>query len=343
MQRIPYDTLAEFCSSVFAARGLAAGDAAYVGEMITRTEAFGITTHGLRVMLAVAGRVGEGIDPAAEAKVVAETASTATLDAEGVLGQLAMRRATQLAVAKARDAGVAMVGVRNTSWIGAIAPFLIDVADAGLLAMATVQTSSCKDCAPFGGIDARFSTNPIGLALPTGCEPVVADFSTASYSMGRIATLKRAGEKAPEPIFLDSAGSLSDDPNVMDAGGTVLFAGGRNFGHKGYALSLWCEALTALAGGSANNPDVTGGQSFTLTVIDPDAFAGSEQYLAEMKRFCAHVLSSRPLPGAAPVRLPGARGFSALRQAKAEGVPVTDDVLARIRDLGEANGVTLAL
>ena len=343
VKRIPYDTLAAFCSSVFAARGLSADDARYVGEIVTRTEAFGITTHGLRVMLAVAGRVGETIDPAAEPKVVAETAAAATIDGAGVLGHLAMRRAVQLATAKARDAGVAMVGVRNTSWIGAVGPFLIDVAEGGLLAMATVQTASCKDCAPVGGVDARFSTNPIGLAFPTGGEPVVADFSTASYSMGRIGRMIRAGERAPEPIFLDAAGELSDDPNVMRAGGSVLFTGGRHFGHKGYALSLWCEALTAVCGGSANNPDVAGGQSFTLTVIDPAAFAGADQYLTEMKRFCAHVLSSRPLPGAGPVRLPGHRGFAALRQAKQEGVPLDDDTLAKLKELGEANGVTFAL
>jgi len=343
MRRIAYDKLAEFCSAVFAARGLSAADARYVGDVVTLTEAFGINTHGVAVVLAVAGQVGEKIDPSASPRVVAESAAAATIDGEGVLGQLAMRRAKELAVAKARAGGVGVVGVGRTSWIGAVGPFLIDLAQDGLAALATAQSSACEDCAPVGGIDATFSTNPMALAFPTGGDPVVADFSTASYSMGKIGRLIRAGEKAPEPIFLDKAGAFTDDPRAMDDGGSVLLTGGRNFGHKGYALSLWCEAMTALAGGSANNPDLPQTQSFTLTVIDPAAFAGSDYFVAEMKRFCARVKSSRPRPGADPVRLPGERGFAALRQAREQGVPLEDDTLAKLNALAAANNVAAVL
>ncbi|KKK74082.1 hypothetical protein LCGC14_2887340 [marine sediment metagenome] len=343
MRQVPYTKLADLCSAVFAARGLSTADARYVGEIVTLTEAFGIKTHGVKVVLAVAGQVGEKIDPSAQPKVVAESGATATIDGQGVLGQLAMRLAKELAVAKAREHGAAMVGVRKTSWIGAVGPFLIDIAEAGLLATATAQSSACLDCAPVGGIDATFSTNPMALAFPTGGDPVVADFSTACYSMGKIGQLIRAGKKAPEPVFLDKQGALTDDPNVTDEEGSVLLTGGRNFGHKGYALSLWCEALTALSGGNANNPDLPQTQSFSLTVIDPEAFAGSEYFLAEMKRFVARVKASRPRPGCDPVRLPGERGFAALREAKDSGVPLDDKIVEQLNELASANkvGVTL--
>lgn len=343
MPRIPYEKLADFCSAVFAARGLPAADARYVGDIVTLTEAFGIRTHGVKVVLAMAGQVGGKMDPSARPKVVSESGAAATIDGEGVLGQLAMRLAKELAVRKAREQGVAMVGVRKTSWIGAVGPFLIDIAEAGMLAMATAQSSACEDCAPVGGIDATFSTNPIALAFPTGGDPVVADFSTASYSMGKIGQLVRAGERAPELIFLDKQGALTDDPKVVGDGGNVLFAGGRNFGHKGYALSLWCEALTALSGGNANNPDSPQTQSFALTVIDPEAFAGSDGFVKEMKRFCARVKASRPRPGADPVRLPGERGFAALREAKETGVPLDEEVVEKLNEIGLANHVQVTL
>ncbi|KPK47474.1 MAG: hypothetical protein AMK72_08400 [Planctomycetes bacterium SM23_25] len=343
MPRVPYQKLAEFCSTALAARGLSPADARYVGDVVTLTEAFGIKTHGVTVLLAVAGQLGGKIDPSARPRVVAESGAAATIDAKGVLGQLAMRRAKELAVAKARAHGVAMVGVRNTSWVGALGPFLIDIAEAGMLAMATAQSSACEDCAPIGGIDATFSTNPIALAFPTSGDPVVADFSTAAYSMGRIGQLVRAGRRAPEPAFLDKHGALTDDPAVVGDGGSVLFVGGRNFGHKGYALSLWCEALTALSGGSANNPRSPQAQSFTLTVIDPEAFAGSDGFLKEMKRFCAHVKASRPRPGTDPIRLPGERGFAALREAREKGVPLAEETVRKLNEIGSANNVQAAL
>ncbi len=92
MRLVRYDTLADFCSAVFAARGLAAADARYVGDMVALTEAWGVKTHGVNVVLAIAGHVGETIDPAATPKVVAETGAAATIDGEGVLGHLPQRR-----------------------------------------------------------------------------------------------------------------------------------------------------------------------------------------------------------------------------------------------------------
>lgn len=343
MQLVPFDKLADFCAAVFSARGLAEDDARYVGDMVATTEAFGITTHGVNVVLAVAGQVGEKIDPAAEPKVVAESGAAATIDGEGVLGQLCMRLAKRLAVAKAREHGVAMVAVRKTSWLGAVGPFLIDIAEGGMLAIATAQSSACEDCAPVGGIDATFSTNPIALAIPAEGDPILADFSTAAYSMGKSWRMARAGEKAPEPIFLDKDGVLTDEPGVVDDGGSVLFMGGRNFGHKGYALSLWCEALAVLAGGNANNPELPQTQSFSLTVIDPQALAGSDHFQTEMKRFLARVKASRPRPGADPIRLPGQRGFAALREARRNGVPMDEETVGKLNEIASANGVRLTL
>jgi LDH2 family malate/lactate/ureidoglycolate dehydrogenase len=287
--------------------------------------------------------VGETIDPAAAPKVVAETGAAATIDGEGILGHLAMRLAKSLAVAKAREHGVAMVSVRKTSWIGAVGPFLFDIAEGGMLAIATAQFSACEDCAPVGGIDATFSTNPIALAIPTGGDPILADFSTAVYSMGKIGQMTRDGVRAPEPVFLDKDGALSDEPGVVADGGSLLFVGGRNFGHKGYALSLWCEALTVLSGGNANNPELPQTQSFSLTVIDPEAFAGNDHFLAEMTRFLARVTGSRPRPGSEPVRLPGQRGLAALREAKRNGVPLDEQTIGKLNEIASANDVPLTL
>ena len=103
--------------------------------------------------------------------------------------------------------------------------------------------------------------------------------------MGKVNKLAREGGRAPAPVFVDTEGRLTDDPQAVLDGGSVLFAGGDLSGHKMYALSLWCEALTAMAGGSANHPEREQRQSFNLTVIDPEAFEGMDYYGEEMERF----------------------------------------------------------
>jgi L-lactate dehydrogenase len=119
----------------------------------------------------------------------------------------------------------------------------------------------------------------------------------------------------------------------------MMPAGSDGEGYKGFALSLWNEALTVLSGGSANNPDVVDHQSFALWVIDPAVFSGSDYFLAEMKRFKAYVKSSPSRPGFEEVRLPGERGFSYLSDCRENGIPLTGEKIELLRDLAVRNGL----
>jgi LDH2 family malate/lactate/ureidoglycolate dehydrogenase len=339
MRRIPISTLVEFGTQVLTAKGLPQASASHIAQVIVETEAFGVTTHGLVQLSHLEGQLGDEIDPQAEPLVVKEHAASVLIDGNRACGQLAMKLAREIAATKAWAGGVAMAAVRNSYWIGALGVYLVPLAREGLFAQLWAQTSTCKDCAPVGGIDARFSTNPVALAFPTGGDPMLADFSTAAVAMGKVGRMVRLGEKAEEPIFRDARGNLTNDPAVVRKDGSILFLGGTLLGHKGYALSLWCEALTAMAGGSANNPEAPTRQSFNLTVIEPAAFGGREYYDQEMRRFIAHVKSSRRLPGVEAIRLPGERGFQALRQAQRDGVPVDDAMLNTLLRLAKKHGL----
>jgi len=168
---------------------------------------------------------------------------------------------------------------------------------------------------------------------------MVSDFSSSAISMGKTDALMRAGERVPENLYMDKDGTPTDDPSVMEDGGTMFFTGGERYGYRGYALSLWAEAVAALAGGSANDPERPYRQHFALTVIDPDAFGGAEVYHREMARFLAHLRSSRLRPGFTAIRLPGERAQQAARRAEAEGVPVPDDTLGLLRKVAERHGL----
>jgi L-lactate dehydrogenase len=271
--------------------------------------------------------------------VVKEKGATALIDGHGAFGQLAMRLATDIAVRKAREFGVAMVAVRDSFWLAGLAVYMIPIAEAGFLAQLWVQHSSGKDCAPFGGIEPRFSTNPVAFTFPTPGAPMVSDFSTAVIAMGKVGGMVRRGEKADEPLFIDADGNLTDDPVAMKRGGSMLFTGGERHGYKGYAMSLWSEALTAMAGGRTNDPAAPSRQAFNLTVVDPEAFAGPDAYLAELNGFLARMRACRLRPGFTEIRLPGERGLRALADARRLGVPVDDENLDRLNEIAANNRV----
>jgi len=345
MLRIAMGDLVDFGVRLLVSKGVPEGSARYLSEIAVQAEAFGMTTHGLSQFSYFDRQIGRSIDPSAEPKVVRQTSASALIDGDGTFGQLAMRMAAQLGREKASQCGVALIGVSKTSWIGAVGIFLIPLAREGFLAQVWAQNCACQDCAPIGGVDPRLSTNPVAMAFPTNGDPVVADFSTAAVAMAKVSRLAKSGRRAEAPIFMDSEGNITDDPTVVISadgkrqGGSILFMGGEHQGHKGYAFSLWCEAMTALVGGDCNNADARQRQSFTLTVIEPDAFAGRDYFLKEMKRFVGWVKSSRLRPGWDEIRLPGERGFRLLREAEQKGVPIDRETLEQLNRLAEKNGL----
>jgi L-lactate dehydrogenase len=331
--------LTDFGVEFMTRRGVPAERARYVSRIAVETEAFRQSTHGLAQFASIDAALGKTVDPGREPAVVRRNGASAVLDGTRCLGSLAVKLAREIAVETARAQGVAFVGVRNTQWVGALGMHIVPIAEEGLLCQAWAQSCSCKDCAPFGGIEARFSTNPIAIAFPAPVNPVVADFSTSTMSMGAARVLVDTKTKTATPRFLDKNGVPSGDPSVIDDDGTLMFMGGDTDGHKGYGLSLMNEALTAMAGGSANNPEAESRQSFSLMVLDPDSFAGSDCFAAEIRRFAAHVKSSSARPGWGEVRLPGERGFAALAECGINGVPVDDAKLRMLRKVADRNGI----
>jgi LDH2 family malate/lactate/ureidoglycolate dehydrogenase len=338
MPKVSYDELVSFGRRLLGKLGFADDDARYIAETAALTQAGGVQTHGAVLLSAIESQCGTMIDPKAQPKIVRDLPAMALLDGAGVAGAVCMRQAVELAKAKARKAGAAVVAARNTSWVAALGAWLVPLAREGFVAQLVAQSSKCQDAAPAGGIEACFSTNPMALAWPGDGEPIVADFSTAAMSMGKVNTLAKSGKKSHQPAFLDKDGKLTDDPNVVLGGGAMLPGGGDFDGHKGYALAFWIEALTAMLGGNCNNPDADQRQSFTLTLLWAEAFGNADWLRSEMRRMAGRIHATRPRPGHGPVRLPGERFLTQAERSKREGVELSDQLLAGLNKAAERRG-----
>ncbi len=339
MPRIAWSTLVECGARILVAQGAPEDVAGRIAELAVETEAWGISTHGLRIFSYFESFIGREIDPKAQPRILKERAATALIDGNRAFGQLAMELARDVGIRKARQSGVAMVAVRDSFWLAGLAVHMIPLTEAGFLAQLWVQHSFGKDCAPFGGIEPRFSTNPVAFTFPTADGAMVADFSTAIVAMGKVGDWIRKGHRPDEKMFIDSKGDLTDDPLAMKQGGSMLFTGGDRHGYKGYAMSLYSEALTAVAGGRTNDPAAPSRQNWNLTVVDPEAFGGRDAYLAEMRGFLARLRTVRLRPGFTEIRLPGERGFKALAEARAQGVRVPDETVVRMNEIAAKHGV----
>jgi uncharacterized oxidoreductase len=113
---------------------------------------------------------------------------------------------------------------------------------------------------PWGGRKARLATNPMSFAVPCGSgHPIVADFSTAEATEGKIRLHRNLGEPLPGDWIVDAEGNPSRDPADFYGPpmGAILPFGGDK-GYRGFALSLLVEILGGLFGGSRTTADQPG-------------------------------------------------------------------------------------
>ena len=317
---LTWDNLLERLEQPLLRCGYTAEAARSIAILVRRTIGMGISTHGIAPWIAVQRSAKPYV--ANSAATVEETAPAfAVIDASAVAPQIAMQTAVQEAVARAQRFGVGSVGVHHAGWVGALAPYLVDALEAGCPTMITGQSAGCSDCAPIGGLDPLFSTNPIAFAYGSLQEGMIADFSTAAISMGKTNQLIEAGKQAPDQWYRESDGRWTTDPTTMQRGGTLAFTGGQHGGHRGYALSLWTEAMAVWSGGQAHGGQENPGQNLVVT-----AYGAGLPHVqgSEVARLHELVRANRREDAAVPIRIPGERALRQLQRAEAEGVELSD-------------------
>ena len=135
-------------------------------EVMSWADLHGVDSHGISMVPLYYDRSRNGrVNMAAEPRVLKETPVSALLDGDGGLGHEPGRQAMELAIAKARAAGVGVVVVRNSSHFGAAGFYTRMAADAGLVGMAATSASAIQ-VAPTFGKEAPLRTDPWSFAAP---------------------------------------------------------------------------------------------------------------------------------------------------------------------------------
>jgi LDH2 family malate/lactate/ureidoglycolate dehydrogenase len=327
--------LVAYARDLFAAAGCDGDKPQVIAELLVEADLMGHTTHGLQLAAGYLDEIAKGrMKPKGEPAVVADRGAAVTLDGRMLPGVWLTVRALDLAVERAKRHGLCAVAIRRSHHIACLATFLPRATGQGM--MATILSSDPADAsvAPYGGLRAVFTPDPIAVGIPTGGDPILIDMSASITTNGLTNRLRREGRRYPGPWAMDARGNPTDDPNVTAATppGTLLPAGGRDHGHKGYGLALMVEALTqALPGfGRARKPAGWGAGVF-IQVFDPQAFGGTGPFLEEMDWIAEACRSNPPAPGFDDVRLPGQRALALKREALANGVPLYSAILPALQ------------
>jgi L-2-hydroxycarboxylate dehydrogenase (NAD+) len=345
--RIPAERLVAFCSAVFEAVGVAPDHAAITGHRLVEADLRGRTGHGLiRVKPYVERIEAGGVNLRPNIRVLHETPVAAQIDADNGLGQVAMTMATDLAIAKASENGLAWVGTVHSNHAGAAGLYPAMAATRGLIGL-YVAVANANAMPSWGGTDRVLGTNPIAIAIPAGDQPpFLLDIATTVVSHGRIKVAAMAGEEMPAGWVVDAAGQPITDPALASEGFLMPIGG-----YKGSGLNIAIGLLAGVLNGAAFGRSVVDhavdletptntGQA--LLVMRPDLFMPADVVAASI----AHHLDELRLsggPDGGPLRLPGDRAAELEAENRARGIPVPDPLGESLTALGTRLGVTTSL
>ena len=313
-------------ATAFERCGTRAEAAASVARALVGAEADGLKGHGLSRVASYAAQVRTGkIDGQAQVGVHQSRPAVFMLDAAHGFAYPALDAAVRLLPDAARAQGIAAASITRSHHCGAAGRPVEALAERGCLALLFANTPAAM--APWGGSRATFGTNPIAFACPLeGRAPIVVDLSMSKVARGNIVAAKARGEPIPQGWALDAEGRPTTDPAAALTGTMVPLGDA-----KGTALALMVELLAAgltgsrFAGEASSFLDAAGdppGTGQLILAFDPSAFAAGTA-----GRFAALASSIEEQDGA---RLPGARRLAARARAEAEGLVVSDVLLAEI-------------
>jgi LDH2 family malate/lactate/ureidoglycolate dehydrogenase len=337
--------LTGFAAGLFSAAGMEPDKAATVGEILVEADLMGHDTHGLQLAPAyLADLQRGGMRATGEPEVVADRKAAIVWDGGRLSGVWLTAAALDLACDRARDYGTATVAIRNAHHTACLAAYLQRATQRGQMTIIACSDPAVATVAPYGGLDAVFTPDPIAIGIPTGGDPILIDMSASITTNGMANRLKAAGRRFRGAWAQDADGNPTDDPNVIwgDRPGTLLPTGGKDHGHKGYNLALLVEALSqGLSGdGRSSKPTHWGGSIF-IQVFEPEAFAGLTAFNRETSQLVALCHASRAAPGVAAVRLPGEQALARKRAALQDGVALFDGIIERLTPWAEKLGVAL--
>lgn len=342
MSLIAAQDLREFTKVVFTKAGVEATQAATVADHLVHANLRGVDSHGVaRIPYYIRGIQSREVNVNPKITIVADNEATAIVDGDFALGQVAGKYATELAMKKASEFGVGVVGVRRTSHVGMLAHYGMMIAKKKMVG--EVFTNSPPFMAAWGGKKPVFGTNPVCLTFPyeeTG--PIVLDMATSESAAFKIQSAADKGESIPEGWAIDKDGNPTTSPKEALEGALLPFGG-----YKGYGLAVAVELFSSVLLGAQWSTRVklayyTEGGHY-VQAIDVSHFRPYNDYLRDMHEVVKGIKSSGKPKAKNEIYLPGEKEAIIAAERSVRGIPVDASLKNELTQVSKEFDVSLPL
>lgn len=315
------------CTELLEKVGVPTENALLTARAIVTSDVWGNASHGVMRLPFYLKRITMGgVNPEAKLNTLSERGAIVGLDGEDGLGHWQLWKAAELGVQKAKEFGISLISIKNSSHCGALGVYLYPALDAGQISL--IFTNGPAVMPAVGGNSPLLSTSPIAAGIPSKT-PMIIDLSTSAVARGKIAAAAKSGGSIPEGWAVDK-----DGKSITDAKEALMGMLAPLGGAKGFALGLMVESLSAgLSGGALStevpdmfNPDddtKPQGISHTVITIDPSDLGDAASY-SDFDKLTKQISGTGG-------RVPGAKRTHP-RDIEANEITVADAVLKDLND-----------
>lgn len=351
---VPLRDMEAYLAHLYRAVGASDDDARFLVSTNLDKALQGDHARGLGKVSGIIRSARDGtFDLTAPIEVVRERGATAIVAGTKAYGRLVCRRGMQLAIDKASESGIGIVGAQASGEL--LTPFVKMASDAGCVGIAMVQ--SVPTVAPLGGYRPLLGNAPIAFAVPSRRhDDVVLDMSFTQSSASGVLLAAAQGEPVPPGTLLDEHGNpttdsaaFPDDELIARTGGIAVRGTLTPLGnsHKGYAMVFMVGLLASLLTDTSPpweldwNREVRGTYGTVLIAIDPHALNPHDPE-GRVDAFIDEVINAPRRPDVDRILYPGQRSQELKRTRREANELVLP--LVHLRDLehlGDEMGVPM--
>jgi LDH2 family malate/lactate/ureidoglycolate dehydrogenase len=230
----------------------------------------------------------------------------------------------------------------------------------GLLAIVSCSTRLVA-VVPTFGTEPVLGTNPFAFAAPAGRHPpLILDIATSVVASNKVKAYALQGKPLPKGWVVDGAGQTVTDSaeayrlifekltgGLAPIGGDAMTLGG----HKGYGLSIFAQIFgSTLAGGSfspirnrTQKPSEPDNIGHFFLALNPAAFRPIDEFKADVDTIIDTLKKVKPADETQPVLVPGDPERMSLEDRVANGIPMPDLLLQKLREIAAAWGAPFIL
>lgn len=346
-----FERMENFMATAFAAIGVPSEDAKICAKVLIESDKRGIDSHGVgRFKPIYIDRINEGIqNVVTDFEVVRDNKAVAVVDGHDGMGHVVGVKAMQMAIDKAKEHGLGMVVVRNSTHYGIAGYYATMATESGMIGI--TGTNARSSIAPTFGVQNKLGTNPLTFGMPTDEDfPFVLDCATSISQRGKIEHYARIKKEMPSGWVIDNNGKPVTDPDVALKGfgtGECALAplggiGEELGGYKGYGYATVVEILSAslqagsfldaLNGVGENGEKVPYHLGHFFMAVDITAFTELDSFKKITGDILRELRASKKAPDADRIYTAGEKEYLAFLERSEKGIPMNAAVRKSLTD-----------